>query len=326
MNYRSLNDLSRLSTECASQIPDDIELVIGIPRSGMLVASIIALKQNLPLTDLYSFLRNDELKKGNTRTYKLAELVKPRDAKKVLLVDDSISSGKSMQAALEQVRATYAGSVVTLAAFAERHNRHLVDVHLELVEQPRVFEWNIMHHPFLAQACLDIDGVLCVDPTHEENDDGPNYRAFLKGTRSLFVPSVKVAHLVTSRLEKYRAETEDWLARNGVQYGTLHMLDLPTAEERRRLNIHHKFKAEVYAKQPLARLFVESEVRQAVEIMKLSGKPVYCIETNEMYVPGQVYNLKANALRKSYSLKTRLAGKVRSVLSRWAPVAPSSKG
>ena len=59
MNYRSLNDLSRLSTECASQIPDDIELVIGIPRSGMLVASIIALKQNLPLTDLYSFLRND---------------------------------------------------------------------------------------------------------------------------------------------------------------------------------------------------------------------------------------------------------------------------
>lgn len=325
MNYRSLNDLSRLSTECASKIPNDVDLVVGIPRSGMLVASIIALKQNLPLTDLYSFLRNDDLKKGSTRTYKHAELVKPRDAKKILLVDDSISSAKSMRAADEQVRAIYGGQVLTMAVFAERHNRHHVDMYLELVEQPRVFEWNVMHHPFLAQACLDIDGVLCVDPTNEENDDGPKYRDFLSCTRPLFIPSVKVAHLVTSRLEKYRAETEEWLERNGVQYGTLHMLDLPTAEERRRLNIHHKFKAEVYANQPLTRLFVESEVRQAVEIMKLSRKPVYCIETNEMYVPGQVYNLKANTLRKTHSLKAKLVGKAKSILSRLAPVAPSSK-
>jgi uncharacterized HAD superfamily protein/hypoxanthine phosphoribosyltransferase len=325
MNYRSLNDLSRLSTECASKIPSDVDLVVGIPRSGMLVASIVALKQNLPLTDLYSFLRNDELKKGSTRTYKHTELIKPRDAKKILLVDDSISSARSMRAAEEQVRAVYEGTVATMAVFAERHNRHHVDMYLELVEQPRVFEWNIMHHPFLTQACLDIDGVLCVDPTIEENDDGPNYRDFLRCTRPLFIPSVKVGHLVTSRLEKYRAETEEWLQRNDVQYGTLHMLNLPTAEERRRLNIHHKFKAEVYANQPLTRLFVESEVRQAVEIMKLSGKPVYCIETNEMFVPGQVYNLKANTLRKTYSLKAKLIGKAKSAISKWMMASPSSK-
>lgn len=324
MNYRSLNHLSKLSTECAGKIPNDIDLVVGIPRSGMLVASIIALKQNLPLTDLYSFLRNDELKKGNTRTYKHADLVNAQDAKKILLVDDSISSAKSMIAAQEQVKAVYQGAVVTMAVFAERHNRHLVDMHLELVEQPRVFEWNIMHHEFLTHACLDIDGVLCLDPTMDQNDDGPKYRDFLACTRPLFVPSVKVAHLVTSRLEKYRADTEEWLQRNGVQYGELHMLDLPTAEERRRLNIHHKFKAEVYVKQPLTRLFVESEEKQAIEIMKLSGKPVYCIETNEMYVPGQVYNLKASTMRKSHRLKAKLVGKAKSLLAK-VMSAPASK-
>lgn len=324
MNYRSLNHLSKLSTECAGKIPNDIDLVVGIPRSGMLVASIIALKQNLPLTDLYSFLRNDELKKGNTRTYKHADLVRAQDAKKILLVDDSISSAKSMMAAQEQVKAVYQGGVVTMAVFAERHNRHLVDMHLELVEQPRVFEWNIMHHEFLTHACLDIDGVLCLDPTTDQNDDGPKYRDFLACTRPLFIPSVKVAHLVTSRLEKYRADTEEWLKRNGVQYGELHMLDLPTAEERRRLNIHHKFKAEVYTKQPLTRLFVESEEKQAIEIMKLSGKPVYCIETNEMYVPGQVYNLKANTMRKSHRLKAKLVGKAKSLLAKLMS-APASK-
>lgn len=320
MNYRSLSHLSQLSNACAGKIPHDVDLVVGIPRSGMLVASIVALKQNLPLTDLYSFLRNDDLKKGSTRTYKHADLVKPRDARKVLLVDDSIATAKSMHAAVEQVRAAYQGEVVTLAAFAEKHNRHLVDMYLELVEQPRVFEWNIMHHSLMGHACLDIDGVLCVDPTVEQNDDGPNYRDFLRSTRPLFIPSIKVAHLVTSRLEKYRPETEAWLQRHGVQYGTLHMLDLPSAEERRRLNIHHKFKAEVYARHPQTRLFVESEDRQAIEIMKLSGKPVYCIETNEMYVPGQMHNLKANTLRKSHSLLTKLIGKMRSKMAKWIPM------
>lgn len=323
MNYRSLSHLSHLSNECAGKVPSDVDLVVGIPRSGMLVASIIALKQNLPLTDLYSFLRNDDLKKGSTRTYKHADLVKPQDAKKVLLVDDSISTAKSMHAALEQVRAVYSGEVMTLAAFAEKRNQHLVDMHLELVEQPRVFEWNIMHHPFMGQACLDIDGVLCLDPTAEQNDDGPNYRDFLNTTRPLFIPSLKVAHLVTSRLEKYRPETEAWLQRNGVQYGTLHMLDLPSAEERRRLKIHHKFKAEVYSRYPQTRLFVESEERQAIEIMQLSGKPVYCIETNEMYVPGQLHNLKASTLRKSHSLKEKVLGKLKAKIARWMPMSHS---
>lgn len=325
MNYRSLNDLSRLSNECASKIPGDIELVVGIPRSGMLVASVIALKQNLPLTDLYSFLRNDELKKGNTRTYKHASLVKPMDAKKVLLVDDSISSARSMQAACEQVRSIYEGQIVTLAGFAERQNQHLIDMHLELVEQPRVFEWNIMHHPLLNYACLDIDGVLCVDPTADQNDDGPNYRTFLGCARPLFIPSVKVAHLVTSRLEKYRAETEDWLQRNGVQYDTLHMLDLPSAQERRRLGVHSNFKAEVYARHPMTRLFIESEERQAIEIMKASGKPVYCVETNQMYQPGKVYSLKSDVVRKGFRLKQRLSDKAKLVLGKLAAPSSASK-
>ncbi|MGA6099031.1 phosphoribosyltransferase family protein [Stutzerimonas marianensis] len=325
VNYRSLNHLSQLTNAYAGRIPCDVDLVVGIPRSGMLVASIIALKQNLPLTDLYSFLRNDDLKRGTTRSYKHEGLVKPQDAQKILLVDDSISSAKSMHAALAQVKAIFDKEVVTMAVFAERHNRHLVDVHLELVEQPRVFEWNIMHHEFLKQACLDIDGVLCVDPSLDENDDGQRYRDFLASTRPLFIPSVKVAHLVTSRLEKYRAETEEWLGRNGVEYGTLHMLDLASAEERRRLGIHARFKAEVYAKHPLTRLFVESEEKQAIEIMKLSGKPVYCLETNEMYLPGQLHNFKSGAVRKGYRLKSRLGSKVKAMLGKWLPLSSVTK-
>ncbi|WP_314408425.1 phosphoribosyltransferase family protein [Pseudomonas kuykendallii] len=323
MNYRSINDVSYLSTRFATRIPPDVDLVVGIPRSGMLAASIISLKLNLPLTDLYSFLRNDDLRKGSTRTYKFASRSKPQEAKKILLVDDSISTGKSMQAALEQVRAAYSGDVVSLAVFAQSDNTAQVDVHFEAVPQPRLFEWNIMHHPLLMSACLDIDGVLCEDPTAEQNDDGPRYIEFLNTAKPLFIPSTKVAALVTSRLEKYRGETEAWLARHGVQYETLYMVDLPSAEERRRLNIHHKFKAEVYGKNLSSRLFIESEEFQAQEIMRITGKPVFCIATNQMYVAGNLLQqIKLNALRKGVGLKRRIKDRLKKLRALVYPKPP----
>ncbi len=317
MNYRSVSDLSVLTSKYASKIPQGVDLIVGIPRSGTLMASLISLKLNLPLTDLYAFVRNDDLKRGNTRSYKQEALVKPQDAKQILLVDDSIATGNSMRAAVARVREVYSGSVVTMVAFAQQHNVADVDVHLEIVEMPRVFEWNIMHHHFITQACVDIDGVLCVDPNVAENDDGPRYREFLLTAKPLFIPSVQVAHLVTSRLEKYRPETEAWLKRHGVSYGKLHMLDLPSAAERRRLNVHHTFKARIYQEQLHAILFVESEERQAREIMRLSNKPVYCTATNEMYVPGRSASaLKPIVLRKSQSLKRKVVKQLRRLLGR----------
>lgn len=317
MNYRSVSDLSVLTSKHASKIPQGVDLIVGIPRSGILVASLIALKLNLPLTDLYAFLRNDDLKRGNTRTYKHDALAKPQDAKQILLVDDSIATGNSMRDAVAKVRGVYPGSVLTLAAFAQQHNLDEVDLHLEAVEKPRVFEWNIMHHHFITRACLDIDGVLCVDPSLDENDDGPLYREFLSAAKPLFIPSVEIAHLVTSRLEKYRPETEAWLKKHGVSYGTLHMLNLPSAAERRRLNMHHTFKARIYREQLHAVLFIESEEHQAREIMRLSNKPVYCTATNEMYLPGpSVSALRSVALRKSQSLKRKTIEQLRRVFDR----------
>ena len=44
--------------------------------------------------------------------------------------------------------------------------------------------------------------------------------------------------IVTSRLEKYREPTEKWLKDHGVKYKQLIMLDLPSAEERRKQGCH----------------------------------------------------------------------------------------
>ena len=142
-----------------------------------------------------------------------------------------------------------------------------------------------MHHSYLVRCCLDIDGVLCRDPTTQENDDGQQYISFLQSAERIFTPQRPVGYLVTSRLEKYRPETEQWLRRHNMQYKQLFMLDLPTREARIKMKAHAEFKSEVYSKTN-AQLFIESSYRQAREIALRTGKPVLCLETWSMMPTG----------------------------------------
>ena len=67
------------------------------------------------------------------------------------------------------------------------------------------------------------------------------------------------------------------MQKNNVPYEALIMLDMDSAEERRRLNVHAKFKAQVYASIKESPLFIESDPNQAQEIAQLSGKDVFCV-------------------------------------------------
>lgn len=316
MNYRSIGNVSFLVNEQVGNIPHDVDLIVGIPRSGMLVASILSLKLNLPLTDLYSFQRNDPLKKGNTRIYKNDQLAHPQDAKKILLVDDSIASGNSMREAVALVESCFGGQVLTMVAFAERANSHKVDIFLEAVEQPRVFEWNILHHSVINHACVDLDGVMCAQFNDREIQAGDCLEA-----KPLFIPSAQIAHLVTTRPERYRAETEAWLAQYGVRYGKLHMLDDAAAGQPQSPGWKAAFKARVYHSDHHAVLYVERRADHAREIMRSSNKPVFCLETNEMLSPGtSLLALKEQLVRKSLTFQEKVIGRLRSYKhAHWDP-------
>ena len=284
MEFRSLADLGETISRNAYKIPGDIDLVVGIPRSGLLAANLLALQLNLPLQDLDGFLLRRTPTVGRTvrATMKAGPGEQPR---KVLVVDDSILSGESMRDVRARLAHERSDVEAVYCAVYGAHDRHTeVDLCLETVPEPRVFQWNLMRHGFLKNACFDIDGVLCHDPCGSENDDGDNYLAFLLSARPLHRPHVKVKHLVTSRLEKYRGQTEQWLRDHGVEYERLWMLDLPSAEERRRLNAHAAHKARVYVESG-AILFVESEYDQAQQIANLSSRPVLALEGHRMLWP-----------------------------------------
>ena len=99
----------------------------------------------------------------------------------------------------------------------------------------------------------------------------------------LFIPQFKINTIVTSRLEKYRKETESWLKQYNVQYERLIMLDLPTKEDRIRLHAHASYKAHVYKNLEDTSIFIESDSRQAQKIAIISGKTVICASTDEIF-------------------------------------------
>jgi len=284
MNYRSIANLNSDIKHWISELPYDLDIIVGIPRSGLLVANLLALYLNLPMTDVEGLCENRILSAGpRLGNNKIPDLSK---SKKVLVVDDSVCSGAQMRKIksklknLEHLHRIYYGAV-----YVTPQGCDYVDFWYEIVDTPRVFEWNVMHHDILTNSCVDIDGVLCRDPTPQENDDGDNYRKFLATVKPLIIPTKTIGWLVTCRLEKYRELTEEWLKKYGITYKHLIMMNLPDKETRLALGNHAKFKAEVY-RSTKAQLFIESSKEQAYEIARLTGKPVLCTETSEMINPG----------------------------------------
>ncbi len=287
MNFRSVAQLSDQVHAWSRKLPRDIDLIVGIPRSGLLAANLLALYRDLRLTDLEGFLENRLLSVGR-RSKSLLGDGYLSEARNVLVVDDSVATGKQIAKAKAAIsEAGLPHRVRYGAVYIDTNKESLVDFYAEKLSMPRVFEWNVMHHNTLDRSCVDMDGVLCVDPKSGENDDSSLYLAFLNDASPLLAPKGRIGWIVTSRIEKYRAQTEDWLARHGITYGELVMLDYPDGATRLRLKIHSAYKADVY-RQVGAQLFIESSVKQAFEIANLALKPVLCIDTMQFIQPGMM--------------------------------------
>ncbi|GAA4887063.1 phosphoribosyltransferase family protein [Ferrimonas pelagia] len=300
MKYRSYADLSSDIKDNIDQLNGQgFDLVVGIPRSGMVPAYMVSLMLNISCVDFATFVRNGNISKGITRQTG-CKLHRPFDARHILLMDDSIQSGKSLAAVLQQLPESYPGTVTTAVVYSSRTVRDDVDIVLKFLPPPRVFEWNIFHHNVVNNACFDIDGVLCFDPEEVDNDDGERYLNFVTNARPKHLPTGRVKVVVTNRLEKYRFETEQWLARHGVKYEQLLMLDLPDKAARRAQSDYFSHKVAAYANSGCD-LFYESDYKQAVMIANRTSRFVYCVDLNQMIAPNTLSIVGNNKF-----LKTRI--------------------
>lgn len=278
LNVRSVADLTQAIAANLHRIDRSrIDVVVGIPRSGMLPASIIATHLQLPLADVA----------GYTKGIVHGPSGRPASpGRRVLLVDDTVNKGRAMARAVSLLpKGTKVTRLCVYGPYQVESPESIVDIAFEDCHGPRAFAWNLMKHRRLPQWGFDFDGVICRDCTKAENDDGPRYATFLADVEPLFVPTRPIGHIVTARAEKYRNETENWLKRHGVQFGTLHMTPFHTKAERmdamRFAGGRGGWKAGI-VKETGVEFFIESCPKQAGIIAREAGVPVWCTRTQAL--------------------------------------------
>lgn len=284
MHYKDVDDLNEDTHRLAQQLSSEFDLVVGIPRSGLLAANLLCLYLDVPMTDVDGLCTETLFDTGERTEHKSSF----EEFDSVLVLDDSVLSGSQMTETQQRLADyEFPFDVQYGAIYISPTGHNYVDHWATVVPRPRVFEWNLIHHPVIKNACVDIDGVLCRDPTPEENDDGERYREFISEVEPNLIPNQPIDSLVTCRLEQYRPETEAWLEEHGVEYDRLVMMNLPDKQTRQKLDNHGQFKASVYESTETA-LFIESDPRQAREICRETGKPVIRYDTKELLQPGRM--------------------------------------
>lgn len=267
--YITYSELCQDALDFAKALPRQFVGVLGIARSGMIPATVIAQHWNVPLGSFDTFLATGSFFSGGVRDTQRAE------SGPVLVVDDSIYGGSAMAKARKQWEAA---GIVTYtptwsAIYSLEPGAYGCLTH-KIAPSPRFFDWNWAHHSALPSTMSDIDGILCHDPPVFD-DDGVVYEQSIINAVPLYIPTVKVHTLISMRLERWRAITEAWLERHGVQYKSLILCPCKSAAERRAQGGYGEFKAQHYM-QSRCNLFVESDPKQAEVIAKVSGKPVIC--------------------------------------------------
>lgn len=288
MKYITINDLNNTIRKNLWKIPHDVDFVIGVPRSGMLCATIISEFLNVPLVDSDSFASGAKPTGGNRLTFHKES---GNGRKKVLVVDDTIFGGTSNREARRLLKPFEDEcTFVYLVVYLEGTASNLIDIYLEDIRQhrldatiPVLYEWNIFHHyeRYTTKFIYDFDGVLCVNPPNERNEK--IYLDYIKHATPLFIPSTKIGEIVTYRLIKNKEISENWLREHGVSYGKLTMFDAQTWDENKSGISPERMKGDYYKQQDWAILFIESDDSQARKIFEISGKPVYCVDSNKLY-------------------------------------------
>jgi len=239
------------------------DLIVGVPRSGLMIACMISTKLGIPLTT----------PENNVWTSKSISL---KPIRNILVVDDCISTGKSVNTAAEKIKAAYPQANVHKGVLiASKNNQHLVDTFCIIMEGYQIFQWNVMHFKF-APVGFDIDGVLCEECPGNMSEE--MYQQFLRTARPYLIPEFEIDYIITSRPEKYRPETEKWLSDNGVKYQNLVMwntLTRPSADETA------AFKSKAINEAPI-KYYLESNIKQAEAIWKSTKKPCLCTDEMKM--------------------------------------------
>lgn len=194
-------DLAAGAVELADQIPPDVTRVVGIPRSGMIPAAIIASKLHLPL---YTIRDWEVVPAGGGFRTGWGQL--DGAGGRWCFVDDTLHNGGT----LRRLRAAGVPLDAHLTAVVYALNPSQCDLYFAALATPHLLEWNLLNTAYVQHLASDFDGIICHNPPHQ---DKPKYLSRCAAIKTI----------ISARPESERQQSETWLARYGVQYQSLRL-------------------------------------------------------------------------------------------------------
>lgn len=249
------------------------DAVIGIPRSGMVVASQMSIRLGIPLYSLGEY--GPVYLGGGLRVRRRGGSAEPV---KAIMVEDSTASGHSLLEAEKWMDGLMEKWGVCKAAIYSVPGQieNLEEYHREL-DLPHWFEWNLIWNKWIMdqwKVGVDFDGILCPDFTPDQDDDGWRYLDAMKKARCLVPSGTHIYAIVTARLEKYRPWTEDWLTKHGITYEHLIMGPWGDRNERSKVCLG-SYKAD-HCEALGVGMFIESCPVQSEVMRSRRYQPVLC--------------------------------------------------
>jgi len=271
----------------AAMLPPDTSRIIGVARSGLCAATMVAMLLHRPMS-IVRQSHGDLIEASNG--WRLSGAIHSDGP--AVFIDDTAMTGGSLKNAMPIVRRQFPTAIAAVVYASPAANLATPDLFVRHLKWPHVLEWNFANSILTDQLALDFDGILCHDCPPGHDEDGPLYADFLHNAKPLYYfRRTPIPLIVTARLEKYRAQTLDWLARHGMTVTNLVMHPAATLAERHRTDIA-RFKANHFQKFASQRhrfqppLFVESDPRQAAAIAQYSGGITVCPAAGRCFMNG----------------------------------------
>lgn len=283
--YRTYSQAHADMRQWSRHLPP-LSAVAGVPRSGTIVAAMLSELRGIPLLPIEALMGHHPCYRPDC-SRPLQNVTGP-----ILVLDDTCCRGRTIPRVRQKILPGHDVIFGALWAFPQMLQQGIVDVAgYELTTPHHAFEWNLLHDGISQHILVDMDGVLCDDwyggPLTSDADEA-GYVQWLSAVSPLRLPQSRIRGIVTGRLEKYRQQTEAWLAKHGVVYDTLRMH--PTVAEEQRDPVG--FKISQYRELAgRTSVYIESCPRQAAAIALAATKeqphkwPVLCFSTGELHNP-----------------------------------------
>ena len=263
MLFKSYEIISNCIFNNLYKIPENIDLIVGIDRSGMIIALMIANYLHKKVVSFDEFI-DDNFNIDNI--------------KNVLITQDSTANGKRINEIKNQIKLSnkfYLNIKYIIIYYVNKNILNDINnIALEHFQSSDLMELNFIFNQFNL-TMYQIQGNLCRKPTQEEIQNQEKYLDYINNVKPYQRPNKQIIScIITNRPEKYRKQTQEWLKKYNYRYNKLIMMP-------QNINDKIKYKGQIY-KNSSEELYISNDEKESIEINKISNKQVLCTQTMQI--------------------------------------------